>query len=87
MKILGDRVLIRKYEIVTKDENSGMEWGSDGDSLPRAEVILVSDELKDKGIVSEGDHVHYIEPREKGKCKYNGEEHFIVPISSIVAIL
>lgn len=85
MKLLGDKVLLKKYTVSTTDLESGVTWDSDGDTLPRAEIILVSDDVK--AIVSVGDHVHYIEPREKGKCKYNDEEHFIVPVSSLVAIL
>lgn len=85
MKLLGDKVLLKKYTVSTKDEDTGMEWGSDKDTLPRAEVILVSEDVKD--FVSVGDHVYYVEPREKGKCKYNDEEHFITPLSSLVAIL
>ena len=85
MKLLGDKILLKKYTVTTVDEASGVEWGSDGDILPRAEVILASDDVSE--IVKVGDHVYYVEPREKGKCKYNGEEHFIVPISALVAII
>lgn len=85
MRILSDKVLIKKYTTKKVDQQSGMEWGTDGDSLPRAEVILVSDDVSH--IVSPGDHVHYIEPRERGRCEYNGEEHFIIPVANLVAIL
>jgi co-chaperonin GroES (HSP10) len=91
MKLLNDRVLIKRYTTSTIDKDTGMEWRVDGDYLPRAEVIAISDELKmssDKvNVPNVGDHVYYVEPREKGKIKFNEEDHFAIPFGSIVAII
>lgn len=83
MKILSGRVLIKKIE--DPIDNNGFVLPRDDDELPEANIILVSDDVKD--IVSEGDKVYYIESRERGKCYYKDEEHFIIPISNIVAVL
>jgi len=91
MKLLNDRVLIRPYTLTKVDKGSGMEWSTDGEYLPRAEVIAVSQELqnvKDKvDVPNVGDHVYYVEPREKGKINFNEEEHFAIPFGSLVAII
>jgi len=91
MRLLNDRVLLRRYTVTTVDQGSGVEWQSEGDYLPRAEVIAVSQELQnaeDKvNVPKVGDHVYYVEPREKGKIKFNESEHFAVPFGSLVAII
>lgn len=91
MRLLNDRILLKKYTVTTKDTASGLEWESDGDYLPRAEVIAVSEELQnaeDKvNVPVVGDHVYYVEPREKGKIKFNETEHFAIPFGSLVAII
>lgn len=91
MRLLNDKILLKKYTVTTVDRESGIEWKSDGEYLPRAEVIAVSQELveaKDKVNVPEvGDHVYFVEPREKGKITHNEEEHFAIPFGSLVAII
>ena len=91
MKLLNDKVLIKNYTVTTVNPDSGISWESDIDYLPRAEVIAVSKELqnaKDKvNVPSVGDKIYYVVPREKGKIKFNGEEHFAIPFGSIVAII
>lgn len=91
MKLLNDRILVRKYSVTTVDEDSQMEWRTEGDYLPRAEVIAVSEELsnnKDRvNVPVVGDHVFYVEPREKGKIKYDNEEHFAIRFGDLVAII
>ena len=91
MKLLNDRVLLKRYTVTTVGQLSGIAWESDGDYLLTAEVIAVSEELanaKDKvNVPVVGDHVYYVEPREKGKIKFNGEEHFAIPFGSLIAII
>lgn len=90
MVLLGDRLLIKKLE-KSSVLTSGLVIGPDGDELPVAEVVLVSPDLeKNKDFVNipkVGEEIYFIPPREKGRCTYNGEEHFIVPLSSAVSIL
>ena len=91
MRLLNDKVLIKKYEVTSKDVDTGIEWSSDPEYLPRAVVISVSEELinaKDKVNIPEvGDHVYYTEPREKGKIKIDGVEHFALPYGNLVSII
>jgi co-chaperonin GroES (HSP10) len=91
MKLLNDKILLKKYTVTTVDEDSQMEWKADEEYIPRAVVIAVSEELqqaKDKvNVPLVGDCVYYVEPREKGKINYNEEEHFAVPFGSLVAII
>lgn len=91
MKLLNDRILLKRYTVTTVDQDTGMEWKTDGEYLPRGEVIFVSEELQnaeDKvNVPKVGDHVYYVEPREKGKIKFNEEEHFAIPFGSLVAII
>lgn len=91
MKLLNDRVLLKRYTVTKVDEASGIAWQSDGEYLARAEVIAVSEELvnaEDKvNVPKVGDHVYYVEPREKGKINFNDEEHFAIPFGSLVAII
>ena len=84
MKILEGRVLIKKLKEVKKSA-VGLDIPSDNDSAPIAEIVLVSKEVEE--IVSVGDKVYYMESREKGKCPYKGEEHFIISIGNILAII
>lgn len=90
MVLLGDKLLIKKIE-KSRVLASGLTIGSDKDDVPVAEVVLVSPDVEKKkdvvNIPKVGDEVHYILPREKGRCTYKGEEHFIVPLSSAIAIL
>lgn len=81
---IAPRVLIKKIEKDTK-RKSGIYIPPDNDALPQAEVIMVSKKVQD--IVSPGDKVYYVETREKGRVKYKGEDHFIIPIGNIVAII
>ena len=84
MRILTGRVLIKKLEEERTSDN-GFVMHRDPDDLPEAEIILVADDVSD--IVSVGDKVYYMEPREKGKCMYKGKEHFIIPLANIIAVL
>jgi len=85
MKILKGRVLIKKLDGAYKTKH-GLEIPDDlTDSFPKAKIILLAKDVE--GIVEIGDMVYYMEPREKGRCKYKGEEHFIVSIANIVAII
>lgn len=90
MVLLGDKLLIKKIE-KNRVLASGLTIGSDKDELPIAQIVLVSPDLdKNKALVNipkVGDEIYFIVPREKGRCSYNGEEHFIVPLSSAIAIL
>jgi hypothetical protein len=81
-KVLGARILIKKKGFQQQIGDLVIE--DDGQSLPVAEVIMVSEQITD---VAVGDLIHYTESRETGKCSHNGEEHFIIPISNAVAIL
>jgi len=82
--ILEGRVLIKALEEGTKTEGSGLFIPEDSDSLPRATVIMIADNIT---TLEEGDTVYFVKPREKGRVTHNGEEHFIVPISAIAAII
>jgi co-chaperonin GroES (HSP10) len=82
-RILEGRVLIKVLEEGTQMEGSGMFIPDDADSLPKAVVVMVADNID---AVEEGDIVYYVKPRERGKVQHNGEEHFVVPISAIVAV-
>ena len=84
MKILGNRVMIKPLSS-TRTTESGMKINEDLDALPRAEIVLASENSEE--FVREGDIVYYTKTRESGKCSYNGEERFIIPVSNIVAIL
>ena len=91
MRLLNDKILLRPYTVTTVSADSNLEWQSDGEYLPRAEVIAVSKELQEArdtvNVPEVGDHVFYVEPREKGKIKFNEEEHFAIPFGSLVAII
>ena len=78
------RVLIKKIE-EDRLSKAGLIIPRDNDALPVAEVIMVSEQVKD--IVSVGDRVYYLETREKGRIKYKGSDHFIVPIGNIISII
>jgi len=78
------RVLIKKIEEDSLSK-AGLIIPRDNDALPLAEVVMVSEQVKD--IVSVGDRVYYMETREKGRVKYKGLDHFIVPIGNIVSII
>lgn len=78
------RVLIKKLESETVSK-SGLSIPADNDELPKAEILAVSDSAKD--IVSVGDKVYFIESREKGQVKYEGKNHFIIPVGQLVAII
>ena len=85
--VLGTRILIKK---LSSSQNIGdIVIQDDGESLPIAEVVLVSAEVESNEYnrVKVGDTIHYTESRETGKCSHNGAEHFIIPISNAVAIL
>jgi co-chaperonin GroES (HSP10) len=79
------RVMIRKVDHVTKKKGSGMEVPPDMDEMPKAMVIQVPEPYQH--IVSEGSLVYYMETREKGKVKHDDQEHNIVAIGQIVAII
>lgn len=81
-KVLGARILIKKKGFQQKVGDLVIE--DDGQSLPVAEVVLVSEQVKE---VEVGELIHYTESRETGKCLHNGEEHFVIPVSNAVAIL
>ena len=83
-KILYNRVLIKKIETPTETV-SGLTLMIDADSLPQAEIVMLSAEVK--GIVEVGDRIYYQESRERGRCKYKGEDHFIIPIANVIAII
>ena len=78
------RVLIKKLKNETISK-AGLHISADNDELPTAEIIAVSDSAKD--IVSVGDKVYFIESREKGQVKYEGKDHFIIPVGQLVAII
>lgn len=86
-KVLGSRILIKK--LGSKQNIGSLVIEDDGESLPIAEVVLVSKEVLDNELIdiNPGDMIHYMESRETGKCSHNGSEHFIIPISNAVAIL
>lgn len=85
--VLGSRILIKKLSSATNVGDIVIR--DDGESLPIAEVIMVSAEVEnsDHNRVKPGDRIHYTESRETGKCSHKGEEHFIIPISNACAIL
>ena len=79
------RVLIKKITEKTKSKRGSIELRADAEELPRAEVIMVPDQIKD--IVSPGDKVYYIEnKRGRSKVIFKGQEHWMVDVGSIVAI-
>tara|TARA_R110000803_G_scaffold78075_2_gene143085 strand:+ start:1967 stop:2257 length:291 start_codon:yes stop_codon:yes gene_type:complete len=89
MKIIsGDdiptRVLIKKLK-EDSISKSGLTIPLDNDALPQAEVIMISE--KAEGILAVGDRVYYMETREKGRVKYEGEDHFLVPIGNIISVI
>lgn len=85
--VLGSRILIKKLS--SRQHVGNIVIQDDGESLPLAEVILISSEVESNEYnrVKVGDIIHYTESRETGKCSHNGEEHFIIPISNACAIL
>ena len=83
MRILSGRVLIKKHE--DKEDVGAMTWSQDDDELPKATVVLVADDVK--SIVAAGDEIYYMESRERGKCRYQDSEHFIIPIANVIAVL
>jgi co-chaperonin GroES (HSP10) len=82
-KVVNGRVLLKRLAGTIKTEG-GLEIKDDGLSLPVAEVVLVGEKVD---VTQPGDFVHYLEPREPGKCKHNGEDHFIIQAGNIIAIL
>jgi co-chaperonin GroES (HSP10) len=82
-KILEGRVMIKALES-TRTTASGLEFKDDGESLPIAEVVMVAEGIDQ---VSVGDKIHYTIGRESGKCRHNGDEHFIIPIGNAIAIV
>ena len=82
-RVLGNRVMIKKADAAV--EVGDLVIQDDGESLPKAIIVLVGEDVDH--IVSVGDLVHYTQARESGKCDHNGEPHFIVPIANIVAVL
>ena len=92
MRLLGDYVLLKEVTESTFTEG-GFEIPVDIRELPTGKIVDISESVSrmknEDGSprVKIGDLCHYIAPREKGKCKYGGEEHMIAPISSVVAIL
>lgn len=91
MKVLGDRVCLK--EVVEQQETTdGLILAHDDEALPEAEIVLVSaaleETLKDtpENLPKPGDRVLYIRPRERGRVPHK-EDQFIVPYSSIAAIL
>lgn len=82
-KVVNGRVLLKKVSSTIKTQG-GLEIKDDGLSLPVAEVVLVGDKVD---VTKTGDWVHYLEPREPGRCKHNGEDHFIIQAGNIIAIL
>lgn len=81
-RVLGTRIMIKKLENEIETE-SGLTISEDGESLPLAKVVMVSEEITQ---VEVGDTIHYTSARESGKCRHNGEEHFIISIANAVAI-
>ena len=81
--VVNGRVLLKKVSSTIKTQG-GLEIKDDGLSLPVAEVVLVGDKVD---VTKAGDWVHYLEPREPGRCKHNGEDHFIIQAGNIIAIL
>lgn len=87
MRILGPRVLIKKIESKESLE-SGIVIKDDGESLPKAIVVQVSKDVTEAGIeIKDGDSIYYTESRESGKVKFNGDDHYALPISNVVAVL
>jgi len=85
-RILQGRVLIKKIEASTKSKG-GLTIPLDADSLPQAEIVMIATEVENEGLVAIGDKVYYQEARERGRCKHNGEDHFIIPIANVIAII
>lgn len=83
-KEIPGRVLIKKLQNKTLSK-SGLSIPSDNDELPKAEILGVGESAQ--GIVSVGDQVYYIEGREKGRVKFQGKDHYIIPVGQIVAII
>jgi len=81
-KVLKGRIMIKKLENTTQIGELTIE--EDGESLPLAEVVAVAEDISQ---VEVGEIVHYLMARETGRCRHNGEEHFIIPISDAVAIV
>lgn len=81
-KILGTRIMIKKLKNDLKTE-AGLIIEDDGESLPLAEVVLISEEITQ---VEVGETIHYTAARESGKCRHKGEEHFIISIANAVAV-
>jgi len=81
--VLGARIMIKALEDKMTTEG-GLEISDDGESLPLAEVIDISDEVTR---VEVGDVIHYMKSRESGKCRHKGEEYFIIPVGQAVAIV
>lgn len=82
-KLLEGRIMIKKLESNHKT-SSGLEFRDDGESLPIAEVVMLAQDIDQ---VHVGDKVHYTIGRESGKCRHNGDEHFIIPIANAIAVI
>lgn len=82
-RILGTRIMIEKLKNDLKTE-SGLTIEDDGESLPLAKVVMVSEEITQVEI---GDTIHYTAARESGKCRHNGKEHYIISIANAVAVI
>ena len=79
------RVLIKKIEEETKSKGGILDLKADADELPKAEIIMISDKVKD--ILSVGDKVYYVNSiRGLGKVMHEGKEHWTVEIGNIVGI-
>tara|TARA_R110002167_G_scaffold43330_4_gene130964 strand:- start:16390 stop:16665 length:276 start_codon:yes stop_codon:yes gene_type:complete len=91
MKLLNDRVLLKRYSEKETDVKSGLTFSAEPDYLPKAEVVAVSQALQDAkdkvNVPKVGDRVYFVEPREKGKIKFNGDEHFAVRFGDLVSII
>ena len=81
-RVLGTRIMIKKLD-GKRETASGLTIEDDGESLPLATVVMVSDEITQ---VEVGDTIHYTVARESGKCRHKGEEHYIISIANAVAI-
>jgi co-chaperonin GroES (HSP10) len=89
--LLGDRVMILPISEEEVLEDSGFVLDEDKAHLPKAEVVMVSDELRNKedlvNVPEVGDKVLFSMPREQGIYKHEGKQHHIVSIGALVAIL
>jgi hypothetical protein len=89
IKLLSDekvppRALIKKITGDTKSK-SGLDWAADASHLPKAEIVMVAERIKD--ILHKGDKVYYVDNgRGLGKVIHDGSEHWTIEIGNIVGI-